>query len=163
MKRILTILLLATATTAQQGGQFGVTGGLIANGGGNSTAGQYGTSGTIGQSIAGTQSNGGTYGVSGGFWQPAFAPSAALASVSGRVSTANGAGIKSVIISIRDASGGNVLTTITGPFGYYRFDGLEAGRSYIIILASKRFTFASSPMLVNLGDEIVELDWSANP
>lgn len=61
-------------------------------------------------------------------------------------------------MTIRDATSSYLLTIITGPFGYYRFDGLEVGRSYILRLAAKRFTFPSNPILVTLNDEISELE-----
>lgn len=163
MKHIFAVFLLTTTGIAQSGGQFAVTESVIANGGGSSAARQYSISGTTGQPVAGGNMSGGQYAVQTGFWKPAFAPSAALASISGRVSSPSGAGIKNVILSIRDASSGFVLTTITGPFGYYRFDGLEVGRSYVITLTAKRFTFTSSPMLITLDDEISGLDWVANP
>lgn len=163
IKQIFVVVSLTTAVMAQSGGQFAVTESVIASGGGNSTTGQYSTSGTTGQPVAGGSLSSAQYSVSSGFWKPAFAPSAALASISGRVSSPSGVGIKSVILSIQDASSGFVLTTITGPFGFYRFDGLEVGRSYVITLTSKRFTFTSSPMLITLDDEISGLDWVANP
>lgn len=163
IKQILVVASLTTALMAQNGGQFAVTEGVIANGGGSSTTGQYSSSGTTGQPVAGGSLSSAQYTVQSGFWKPAFAPSAALASISGRVSSSNGAGIKSVNLSIRDASSGFVLTTISGPFGYYRFDGLVVGRSYVITLTAKRFTFPSSPMLIMLDDEISGLDWVANP
>lgn len=163
IKQIFVVVLLTTVVMAQSGGQFAVTESVIASGGGNSTTGQYSTSGTTGQPVAGGSLTGAQYSVQSGFWKPAFAPSAALASISGRVSSPSGAGIKSVILSIQDASRGFILTTITGPFGYYRFDRLGVGRSYVITLTAKRFTFTSSPMLITLDDEISGLDWVANP
>ena len=163
IKQILALFLLTTALMAQNGGQFALTESAIANGGGNSSAGLFATSGTAGQTVAGGNISGGQFAVQAGFWKPAFAPSAAHASISGRVSSPGGAGIKSVILSIHDSSSGFVLTTITGPFGYYRFDGLEVGRSYVITLTAKRFTFTSSPMIITLDDEISGLDWVANP
>ena len=162
MNHLFVLFLLATAVTAQSGGQIAVTESAIANGGGNSSAGQFATSVTAGQTVAGGNVSGGQYAVQAGFWKPAFPPSAALASISGRISTDGGTGIKNVILSIRDASNGVVMTTITGPFGYYSFDGLEVGQTYIISLTAKRFTFASSPMLITLDAEISGLDWVAD-
>jgi uncharacterized protein (DUF2141 family) len=47
-----------------------------------------------------------------------------------------------VIITITDSSGA-IRTTSTTTFGYYRFDDVQAGETYIISARGKRFTLPS--------------------
>lgn len=65
-------------------------------------------------------------------------------SVSGRVTTNSGAGIRNAMITI---SGGDLTApvhTMTSGFGYFRFtasQGLKSATTYTVSVASKRFTF----------------------
>jgi hypothetical protein len=149
--------------SAQSGGTFDLSHSVIAGGGGsNSTGGTFNVSGTVGQNIAGTASNGATYDLHGGFWFQNLAPTAAGVSVSGRVMTANGNGIRNVIVTLADASG---LTrrAISSSFGYYRFDDVEAGQNYVISVRSKRFTFANPTRILSVQDELTDVDFTAEP
>ncbi len=85
-----------------------------------------------------------------------LAPSAASASISGRVSTLFGNGVTNAILTITDSSGVS-RSTRTGSFGYYRFDEIEVGQSYVLTVTSKRFHFESR--LISLTEEITELDF----
>ena len=53
---------------AQSGGTFVIEKSVIAGGGEKSTGGTFVLDGTIGQSLAGTQSNGGSFTLLSGFW-----------------------------------------------------------------------------------------------
>jgi len=88
--------------------------------------------------------------------------SAAPAGFSGRVSTRSGAGIKNALVTV---SGGNLsapITRITNTFGYYRFDGLEAGQSYVVSVLAKQATFDQPSILVNLIDNLAGVDFVSN-
>ena len=90
-------------------------------------------------------------------------PSAAGASISGRVVTAYGQGIRNVIVTVE---GGNLIQPVycvTGPFGYYRFDDLPAGQTYVVTVSAKRFTFANPTRAVNLDDELLNFDFVSEP
>ncbi len=87
-------------------------------------------------------------------------PTAALVSVGGRVSAADGRGVSNCFVHLTD-SNGNVRTVRTSSFGYYRFDDIEAGETYVISVISKRFSFASQVVQVN--DNIADLDFIAAP
>ena len=52
----------------QSGGTFTITKSVIAGGGGRTTGGTFTLDGTIGQSVAGTNSTGGTFSLISGFW-----------------------------------------------------------------------------------------------
>ena len=62
----------------------------------------------------------------------ACSTTAARAEISGRVLTHDGRWIPNATVSITDSSSGLVRAARTGSFGYYRFDDIEAGRTYII-------------------------------
>ncbi|MBK9765589.1 MAG: carboxypeptidase regulatory-like domain-containing protein [Chloracidobacterium sp.] len=111
---------------------------------------------------AGRSWNGTDYDFAIARYQNEFIPTAAHTSVSGRVVTANGNGIRNVWVSLSDPER-PVRRSLTGPFGYYRFDDIEAGRTYSISVASKRFQFANGTQIVSVNDEIYDLDFIALP
>ena len=88
---------------------------------------------------------------------------AAPASVGGRIVTASGFGIMSVRVTLSGGSLTQPRVVNTGVFGYYSFDGLEAGQTYIITVAHKRYTFSQPTRVVNLLDSIADLDFVADP
>lgn len=88
------------------------------------------------------------------------APTAATASVSGRVVNDEGRGVPSAFVSLTDSEG-NKRVAITNPFGYYRFDEIEAGQSVLIKVASKSYRF--EPRIVTTNDNLTEVDFISNP
>lgn len=90
----------------------------------------------------------------------AVAPTSANVSISGRVTTADGSGVRNAILSMTDPDG-VTRTARTSSFGYYRFDAIQPGRTYVISVASKRYTF--SPRAVMIEDELAGLDFIASP
>ena len=91
-----------------------------------------------------------------------LAPTAAEVSIGGRVSTADGRGIQNAVLTLTAADGTRRVIR-TGSFGYYRFDDVNAGETYILSIASKRFTFASPTILVIAADELTNIDFIARP
>ncbi len=85
-----------------------------------------------------------------------FAPTAANVAVSGRVFSPDGSGLRNASVSITD-SHGNVRRVTTGSFGYFRFDEIVAGESYVVAVTSKRYVF--SPRIVNPTDELTDVDF----
>lgn len=85
---------------------------------------------------------------------------AAGVEISGRVLTPDGRGIRGVQVHITDA-GGATVTTSTGRGGQYRFTDVEAGRTYVIRVASRRFRF--DPVVIEVNDSISGLDLIAAP
>jgi hypothetical protein len=88
-------------------------------------------------------------------------PTAASASISGRVLTAYGRGVSGVVISVQGSDGVS-KTVVTNTLGYYRFDGLQAGETFVVAARSRRYTFAVPVQVVNLGDNIAGLDFRAS-
>jgi hypothetical protein len=81
-----TALLLAAvvggslAVFAQSGGSFEIKQSVISNGGGRTSGGSFAVDATIGQTVAGNQSDGGNYSLQSGYWTggttPAIVPQA---------------------------------------------------------------------------------------
>lgn len=90
-------------------------------------------------------------------------PVAANAYISGRVTTSGGNGIRNAIVTL---SGGNLplpLSVQTGAFGYYSFENLQVGESYVLQVGAKRFRFAVSSRIITLQDNLEDIDFVANP
>jgi len=89
------------------------------------------------------------------------APTAAAVTVSGRVMTANGRGIGNTRVML---TGGNLtepLTAVTNQFGYYHFEGIEAGQTYIITVGHKRYAFSEPSRVIELFDNLSDVDFVA--
>ncbi len=87
-----------------------------------------------------------------------LAPTAAAVSVSGRV-LAGKRGLINATVIITDSSG-NTRTTRTNSFGYYLFENVEAGQSYIFQVQSKRFRFP--PQVVTVNEDVTDLIFHAD-
>jgi hypothetical protein len=81
---------------------------------------------------------------------------AAGVEVSGRVLTPDGRGLRNAEVAITDSHGIR-RTAITSSFGYYRFEDVEAGKTYLMGVASKRYRFASRT--VQVSDTLTEVDF----
>jgi hypothetical protein len=75
-------------------------------------------------------------------------PTAAGVSISGRVLTSGGGGLTNATVALTDSTG-QTRTTRTSSFGYYLFDDLSAGQSYVITVNSKRYSYASHLVTAN--------------
>ena len=159
------ILTVAIATVAQTGGTYDLSHNVIASGGGsNSTGGTYVVGGTVGQPIAGVQSSGGTLNVRGGFWTPhLLATTAAGVSISGRIRTATGAGIQNVALTLTNASTGEIRTSRSTSFGYYRFVDIPVGQVYVLTVTARRYSFDPSSRVLIIHDELNDEDFVALP
>ena len=67
-------------------------------------------------------------------------PTSAPVSVGGRVLTAGGGSIRGATVAFTDSEG-NTRTAVTNVFGYYRIDGLTAGRSYVVATRARGYLF----------------------
>lgn len=137
---------------------------VIASGGGTSqdAGGVYSITGTIGQPITGVSGGSASYSVRSGFFTAApLAPTAATVTVSGKVTTANGRGIRNVVVVMTDASGA-IRTTTTTAFGYFYFNDVMSGGTYIFSARAKRFAFAQPTLVRSVAEEITDIDFVAD-
>lgn len=81
---------------------------------------------------------------------------AAGVEVSGRVMTPDGRGLRNATVSITDPQG-NVRTATTSTFGYYRFDDVQVGETYVMGVSSRRYRFA--PRAVQVFDTLTDVDF----
>lgn len=81
---------------------------------------------------------------------------AATVSISGRVMTASGRAINGATVTITDTNGA-IRTTRTNMFGFYRFDGVQAGQSYIFGASARGYTFVPQLFTVDGGSTSLDL------
>jgi uncharacterized repeat protein (TIGR01451 family) len=86
-------------------------------------------------------------------------PTAAGVTVSGRVLTPDGYGLRNAVVTITDSTG-MTRTARTSSFGYYTFEGIEVGGTYVMSVGSKRFTFTPRTLTVN--DAVSDFDFTAD-
>ena len=75
--------------------------------------------------------------------------------------TMSGRGIMNMRLSLTDSSG-EVRTTTTTSFGYYRFDDVQAGETYILSATGKHYTFSQPLQVLNINEETDAIDFVAN-
>lgn len=110
---------------------------------------------------AGKTWNGTDYDFAVARYQNELIPSAANVSVSGRVLSANGNGIRNVIVTLSSPNG-SVTTARTSSFGYFRFDEIAVGETYVISVNSKRYTFDPSSQILSVNEELTDVNFVAN-
>lgn len=89
------------------------------------------------------------------------APTAAEISIGGRVLTAAGRAIGGVRVVLHRADTGEILSTSTSSFGYYRFDGLRAGQAFLVSVSTKRYTFSPASRLVSPSDSAFDIEFTS--
>lgn len=85
------------------------------------------------------------------------AATAASVSVSGRVVSGK-SGISRAIVSVIN-SDGSVRTAKTNSFGYYSFENVLAGDTYIFTATAKSYSF--SPQVISINDAVENLNFTA--
>jgi hypothetical protein len=101
--------------------------------------------------------------VAGGWGIEFVQTTAAGVSLSGRVTTAEGAGIRNARVVITGDSLPEPLVVTTGSFGYYSFEGLTAGETYVVTVNSQRYTFQVPSRVITLVDNLTGVDFTADP
>lgn len=87
-------------------------------------------------------------------------PSSAAVSITGRVLSANDEGISGASVSIIDASGIR-RASLTNQFGYFDFQNIPSGETYIVEAAHKQYVF--TPRVITLNEDLAGLDITAQP
>lgn len=85
---------------------------------------------------------------------PSFVPTAANVSVGGRVQRPDGTAIRGAIVTITDSTGTS-RTARTNSFGFFVFDDIESGETYVIAVTAKGHEFA--PQILEVGDDVSDL------
>jgi hypothetical protein len=134
-------------------------------GGGNGYGGVGGTSYVDASGINVTRTDGITSGGGGSSRNGSvsitlLAPTAGTASISGRVTSMTGRRINGVRLSLTDSSG-EVRTVTAAASGYYRFNDVPVGQTYVLSANEKHYTFSQPVHFLNVNGE-TEVNFIAN-
>lgn len=91
-----------------------------------------------------------------------FAMEEELATLSGRITTADGTPVKNLTVSLSGGWSKTVLTTTTNEFGYYQFDQIPVNQLYHISVNAKRHSFAEPFATIDLKGNTSGQDFVAN-
>jgi Carboxypeptidase regulatory-like domain len=83
----------------------------------------------------------------------------ASSNVSGRVYTTSGRFLSRARLAVLDMDGNLVQTVTSNQFGYYRINGLESGRTFLIAVVSKRYQFNNQ--IITPSEEFNSIDFVA--
>lgn len=89
-------------------------------------------------------------------------PTAAPASVMGRVVGFGGRGVSGARVTLWDTSTGQLVVRTTNSFGYYRFDNLAVSHFFVATVEKKGMTFANDTRSFTLEDNLFGFDFFAN-
>jgi hypothetical protein len=85
-----------------------------------------------------------------------LAATATNVSVSGRVVTPSGAGLRNATVYMTDGMGVTRSAT-TSSFGFYQFEDVEVGSTFVMSVASRRYRF--TPRVVQVFDTLTDVDF----
>jgi hypothetical protein len=75
-------------------------------------------------------------------------PGRASVSVGGQITLSNGRGLRNAEVYLQDANGVRQIA-ITSSFGFYQFDNVGVGETYVIGVTSKRYHFDARSVVVD--------------
>lgn len=151
------IVICCSIATPQSGGTFDLSHTVVAGGGGNSTGGQFSLDGTSGQSAAGSVSGSGVFNLRAGFWAfGQISPTSSNVSISGRVIFAGGRPIAHAVLRLYGASGLQQMA-LSSSLGFFRFEGVTVGETYILEISSSRYGFNDPVRVLNVSDDINDI------
>jgi len=90
-------------------------------------------------------------------------PTAAPASIAGRVVNSDGIGIGGARILVTNSGDGSFKYALSNPFGYYSVDDLAVGEFYVVSVSHKRYSFTDNTRTFTLNDSVADVDFVANP
>lgn len=100
--------------------------------------------------------------ISGG-WSLEFLPlTASGVTMAGRVTTADGRGIRNAHVVVSGDGLAEARTATTGSFGYFSFEGLTAGQTYVVTVNSQRYTFSVPSRVITLVDNMADVNFVAD-
>ncbi len=87
-----------------------------------------------------------------------FAPTSASVNIGGQVVNTQGLPVRNAKVSIIDFSG-NISLARTNPFGYYRFENVGVGQTYVVEISAKGLSFNSQ--VITPVEDVEDLNFSA--
>ena len=88
-------------------------------------------------------------------------PSAATATVSGKIVTSGGRGVRGIKVTITGTNDGESKTVLSGQFGYYSFPDMQVGQTYIITASGKQYGFTQSTQVQTVLDDTPNINFYA--
>jgi hypothetical protein len=98
-----------------------------------------------------------------GDWGLGAALAPTSVSVSGTVTTSTGQPIRNATVTISGGGLPNPITTFTGTFGTYIFEGLLPNQTYLVSVSAKRYRFTPNAVLVPADHDVANVNFAANP
>ncbi len=89
-----------------------------------------------------------------------IAPTAATATIGGRVMTANGRGAAQARVTLTNAAGESRFA-VTNTFGYYSFAETPTGTSYVLSVVSKRYKFPQPTQVLSVTTDSGDINFIA--
>ena len=96
--------------------------------------------------------------INGGWGLDFLGPSAANVTVGGRIQNSQGRGVYNAKVEITDENGA-VRATRTNSFGFYQFDEVLAGQTYVFNVRHKTYQFDTQ--VITVMDELQNIDFTA--
>jgi hypothetical protein len=87
------------------------------------------------------------------------APTAATATIGGRVTAGGRRGVSGAVVRLTDQNG-NIRTAPTDLRGNFRFEDVAVGGTYIISVFSKQYRF--TPQIISVNENITDLNFTAH-
>ena len=160
---VISFVILTGICLSQSGGTYEIKQSVIAGGGAGSSGGAFGLEGTIGQAAASSIISGGVYALQGGFWtREMLVPTAAPASVSGRITSPDGVQMNRVSVDLVNVETGSTRSVRPNTFGYFRFTDVTLGL-YVLRARSRTYTFAPSESVIDLSQDAAGIEFVATP
>ncbi|MCC6328585.1 MAG: carboxypeptidase regulatory-like domain-containing protein [Acidobacteria bacterium] len=90
-------------------------------------------------------------------------PTAAEASIEGDIRTASGAPIANAMVSVVNASNGQVKTARADASGRYVIEGLPVNNVYFVSVRHKLYSFGGGPVTLSITDSVTGVDFTGSP
>ena len=79
------------------------------------------------------------------------------------MTTADGHGIRNARVVITGDSLPQPRVVTTGSLGYFSFEGLQTGQTYVVTVNAQRYTFSTPSRVISLVDNVVDANFVADP
>lgn len=89
-------------------------------------------------------------------------PSAASASISGRVATGGGRPISRARVTILNTATSETSTAYTSSFGYFVFEGLPVGNLYVLTVEHLKYEFSNNSQTFTLTEDLTGVEFTTS-
>ncbi len=89
-------------------------------------------------------------------------PTAAPASIAGRVTTSDGRGVSKAMVVVSGGELSSPRYAMTNAFGLYSFPELTSGETYVVMVVAKGHQFDPPTRVIQLSDSLADVDFVAS-